>query len=216
MRTILLPLPAGESVLIGAVVAVLVLVPLLSVPAEHFSAMAHEGTRALAAFILGLTVTEIIIDRASGSRTSIAGEGLRVTLAVLIGYLGPSLFGMGAALLISRGAPLSVLWLLVVALVLMLFLLGRSFGCLSVPIAIVLLYAVLHYERSRTEVIAAYVIAWLLLVSGVRAALGHVINSADRETTGGDVRVPGMMVALIWLAGALAALAVGGKLLVLG
>lgn len=216
MHAINLPLSAGASVTIGLVVTVVVMVPLLSLPAEHFSAMAHEGARALFAVIIGLTVTEIILDRHSGSRTSIAGEGLRVGLAVLIGFLGPSLFGLGAARLIASGYAVPVLWLLVVLLVLMLFLLGRSFGWFSVPVAILLLYGILRYSHTKTEVIAAYAVAWLLLVSGVRAAVGHGLRTDERDESGTGVHVTGLFGSLLWLAGALAALIIGGKLLVLG
>ena len=165
-----LPLSSGESVLIGLVTAAVVLVPLLGVPAAHFSGMTREGAHALLAVILGVTVAEILLDRHSGGKTSIVGEGLRVVLVFLIGYLGPSLFGLGAAQLISLGDPVTVLWLVVLLLVLVLFLLGRSFGLLSVPFAIAALYVVLRYAHGRTDVIAAYAVAWLLLVSGVRTA----------------------------------------------
>jgi hypothetical protein len=134
-----LPLSSGESALIGLVAMAVVMVPLLRAPVEHFSSMTREGTHALLAVILGLTVTGIVLDRHSGGRTSIAGEGLRVVLVVLIGFLGPSMFGLGAAKIISAGHPVAVLWLLVLLLVLVLFLLGRSFGMLSVPVAIALL-----------------------------------------------------------------------------
>lgn len=216
VRAVHLPLSGGESVVIGLIVAAIVLVPLLSVPAEHLSAMAHEGARALIAFILGLTVTDVILDRRSGHRTGIVGEGLRVVLAVLIGFLGPSLFGLGAAKLISLGQPVTVLWLLVVLLVMVLFLLGRSFGWISVPIAIVTLYAVLRYTHTRTEVIAAYVVAWLLLVSGLRTAVSHGLRSAEADELTGRTHLPHFLWSLLWLAGALGALIIGGKLLVLG
>jgi Peptidase M50B-like len=101
-------------------------------------------------------------------KTGIVGDGLRAVLVVLIGYLGPSLFGMGAAKLIAMGYPLAVLWLLVLLLVLVLSLLGRSFAVLSVPVAIALLYVILRYTHDGTEVVAGYVVAWLLLLSGLR------------------------------------------------
>jgi len=44
-----LPLSAGESILIGLVVAVVVLVPLRGRPAAHISGMIREGIRALLA-----------------------------------------------------------------------------------------------------------------------------------------------------------------------
>ena len=213
-----LPLSSGESVVIGLVTAAVVLVPLLGVPAAHFSGMTREGIHALLAVILGVTVAEIVLDRHSGGKTSIVGEGLRVVLVFLIGYTGPSLFGLGAALLISLGYPVAVLWLLVVLLVLVLFLLARSFGLLSVPFAIAALYVVLRYAHGRTEVIAAYAVAWLLLVSGVRTVIAHGMRSGATDNLRSRTHLPysrGLWW-LLWLAGTVTALLIGGKLLVLG
>jgi Peptidase M50B-like len=213
-----LPLSSGESVAIGLVTAAVVLVPLLGVPAAHFSGMTREGIHALLAVILGVTVAEIVLDRHSGGKTSIVGEGLRVVLVFLLGYIGPSLFGLGAALLISLGYPVAVLWLLVVLLVLVLFLLARSFGLLSVPFAIAALYVVLRYAHGRTEVIAAYAVAWLLLVSGVRTVIAHGMHSGATDNLRSRTHLPysrGLWW-LLWLAGTVAALLLGGKLLVLG
>jgi hypothetical protein len=211
-----LPLSAGESVLIGLVMAVLVLVPLLGLPAAHFSGMTREGIHALLAVILGVTVAEIVLDRHSGGRTSIVGEGLRVVLVFLIGYLGPSVFGLGAAKLISLGDPVIVLWLLVLLLVLVLFLLGRSFGLLSVPFALALLYLLLRHPHVRTEVITAYAVAWLLLLSGVRTVIAQGIHSGATDNLRSRTHLPHGFWWLLWLAGTVAALLLGGKLLVLG
>jgi len=210
------PLPAGESIVIGLVVAAVVMAPLLSAPADHFWRMIHEGAHALLATVLGLTVIEIVLDRHSGGRTRIAGEGLRIVLVVLIGYVGPSLFGLGAARLITLGYPVAVLWLLVVLLVVVLFLLSRSFGLLSVPIAIFLIYLILRSTHIGTEVVAGYAVAWLLLLSGVRAAVAHSTGSAEADDLRSRTHMPPGLWSLLWLAGTLTALAVGGKLLVLG
>jgi hypothetical protein len=216
VHAIHLPLSAGESVVIGLVVAVVVMVPLLWAPFDHFSTMTREGAHALIAVILGLTVTEIVLDRHSEGKTGIAGEGLRVVLVVLIGYLGPSLFGLGAARIISLGYPVTVLWLLVLLLVLVLFLLSASFGLFSVPVAIVLLYLILRYTHTREEIVAAYAVAWLLLLSGLRSAVSHGIHSAEADSLRNRTHVPSALWALVWLAGTVGALLVGGKLLVLG
>ncbi len=210
------PLSAGESVLIGLAVAVIVLAPLVSAPAEHFWRMTHEGAHAVLALILGLTVTEIVLDRHSGGETSIAGEGLRAVVVVLIGYLGPSLFGLGGARLISLGYPIAMLWLLVVLLAGVLFLLRRSFGLFSVPIAIAALYLILRYAHTGSELVAAYAVTWLLLVTGVRFAVAHSIHSSEAESLRDRTYLPVHLWSLLWLAGTLAALAVGGKLLILG
>jgi hypothetical protein len=198
------------------VVAVVVMVPLLWAPFDHFSTMTRQGAHALIAVILGLTVTEIVLDRHSAGKTGIAGEGLRVVLVVLIGYLGPSLFGLGAARIISLGYPVTVLWLLVLLLVLVLFLLSASFGLFSVPVAIVLLYLILRYTHTREEIVAAYAVAWLLLLSGLRSAISHGIHSAEADSLRNRTHVPSALWALVWLAGTVGALLVGGKLLVLG
>jgi hypothetical protein len=216
MQAIHLPLSAGESIVIGLVTTAVVMVPLLRAPADHLSAMTREGTHALLAVILGLTVADIVLDRRSEGRTSIAGEGLRVLLVVLIGYLGPSLFGLGAARLIALGDPVTVLWLLVLLLVLVLFLLGRSFGWFSVPIAIVVLYLVLRYAHAGTEVVAAYAVAWLLLLSGARAAIAHGLHSANADILRSRTHLPRGLWSILWLAGTVVALLIGGKLLVLG
>lgn len=213
-----LPLSAGESVAIGLLTMIVVMIPLLWAAVEHFSTMTHEGAHALLAVILGLTVTEIVLNRHSEGKTGIVGDGLRAVLVVLIGYLGPSLFGLGAAKLISMGYPLAVLWLLVLLLVLVLSLLGRSFAVLSVPVAIALLYVILRYTHAGTEVVAAYIAAWLLLLSGLRTAIGHFIrsDSEDAADLRGLTHLPRALWSLVWLAGTAVALIVGGKLLVLG
>jgi hypothetical protein len=210
------PLSGGESIVIGLVVAAVVMIPLLWAPVEHFSTMSHEGAHALLAVFLGLTVTGVVVDRHAGGKTSVVGEGLRVVLVMLTGYLGPSLFGLGAAKLISLGDPVTVLWLVITLLVMLLFLLGRSFGMFSVPIAIALFYLILRYTHAGTEVVAAYVVAWLLLLSGVRHAIGDGIRAGDAHALRKQTHLPRLLWAALWLAGTGAALLIGGKLLVLG
>jgi hypothetical protein len=210
------PLSGGESIVIGLVVAAVVMIPLLWAPVNHFSTMTHEGAHALLAVILGLTVTEVVLDRHAGGKTSIVGEGLKAVLVVVIGYLGPSLFGLGAAKIISLGYPVTVLWLLILLLVLVLFLLGRSFGVFSVPIAIALCYLILRYTHAGTEVVAAYAVTWLLLLAGVRHAIGDGIRAADAHALRSRTHLPRVLWAGLWLAGTGAALLIGGKLLVLG
>jgi hypothetical protein len=213
-----LPLSGGESVAIGLVTAIVVMIPLLWAAVEHLSTMTHEGAHALLAVILGLTVTEIVLNRHSEGKTGVIGDGLRAVLVVLIGYLGPSLFGLGAAKIIAMGYPKTVLWLLVLLLLLVFSLLGPSFAVISVPIAIVALYLILRYAHAGTEVVIAYVIAWLLLLSGLRTAIGHFIrsDSLDAADLRGRTHLPGALWSLVWLAGTGLALIAGGKLLVLG
>ena len=205
------PLSGGESIVIGLVATGVVMIPLLWEPVEHFTTMTHEGAHALLAVFLGLTVTGIVVDRHAGGKTSVVGEGLRVVLVLLVGYLGPSLFGLGAAKIIALGDPVTVLWLVVILLVLLLFLLGRSFGMFSVPIAIALFYLILRYTHAGTEVVAAYGVAWVLLLAGLRHAIGDGIRAADADALRKQTHLPRVLWALLWLAGTGAALLIGGS-----
>jgi hypothetical protein len=211
------PLSSAESIVIGLVVTAVVLIPLLWEPVEHFSTMTHEAAHALLAIFLGLTVAEIILNRSAEGATRVIGEDLlRFVLVAIVGYLGPSLFGLGAAKIISLGDPVTVLWLVVILLVLVLFLLGRSFGLISVPIAIGLLYLILRYTHAGTEVVAAYAVTWLLLLAGVRHAIGHGVEASDADALRKRTHLPRRLFALLWLLGTVGALLLGGKLLVLG
>jgi len=210
------PLSAGESIIIGLVATVVAMLPLWWAPVEHLSTITHEAAHALLAVILGLTVTGIILRRNHDGATGVLGEGLRFVLVGIIGYLGPSLFGLGAARLISLGEPVAVLWMLVILLVLVLFLLGRSFGCFSVPIGIALVYLVLRYADAGAEVVAAYGVTWSLLLSGLRTAVAHGADAGDAHSLRRLTHLPRGLWSLLWLAGTVAALIVGGKLLVLG
>lgn len=210
------PLPPADSVLIGLVALVLTLVPVLRALSGHFSVMGREGAHALLAFFLGFSVAEIVLDRHSGGTTKIAGEGLRLILVLVLGYLGPSLFGLGAALIISRGHPAAVIWLAAFLLVLMMFLIARSFGYLSVPVAILFLVGVLRFWHGRPEVFIAYGLAWLLLLSGLRHAVIDGIKAEDAHRLRKTTFMPRALWALVWIAGSGLALIVGGNLLVYG
>jgi len=191
-------------VLIGLVVTIVLWLPLPTVAPGNLFGMSHEGRRALLHFFIGITVTEVLMGR-SKSRTSIGSEAVRVSLAVLLGYFGPSLFGLGAAWLISRHYPLSMVWLGFAALGVLLYIVGMSFGWLSIPVIIALSYVVLRYHHDRQEVVFEYAIGWLLLAFGVRLALGHTIRVAARPMIGIISRLP-MLVSLLWLGSALTAL----------
>lgn len=211
------PLPPADAVLTGMAALALTVIPLLRVLSGHFSAMSREGAHALLAFFLGFSVAEIVLDRHAGGKTSvIAGEGLRLILVLVLGYLGPSLFGLAAARLISLGHPIAVIWLCVLGLVLMMFMIARSFGYLSVPVAIGVLFVILRYWHGRADVFIAYGLAWLLLLTGVRFALIDGFKAENAQRLRKSTFLPRILWAAIWLAGSTAALALGGKLLVYG
>lgn len=212
------PLPGAESALIGLAALALVLIPLFWPLVEHFSAMGHEGAHAIVGSLMGFTVTGITLTGESKGATNYARQykGPRWMLTGFVGYLGPSAFGLAGAKLISIGQAIAVLWLAVAGLMLLLLMIRKSFAIVSVPAAIFLLAVIIHYEHAWAEVLAAYAMTWLLLLSGVRVAVEHGAGAGDAAKLRDQTHLPRHLWAILWLAGTVAALLLGGRLLVLG
>jgi hypothetical protein len=98
-----------------------------------------------------------------------AGRGV---LSVFIGYLGPSLFGLAAAKLISIGHSIAVLWLALALLVLLLAVVRNMFGRAAIVLTGLVIYEFARHGTATQATVAAYGIAWLLLFSGIRVAPG--------------------------------------------
>jgi hypothetical protein len=214
---VLTPLPGGTAALIGLAALVVVMVPLLWTVARHVNVMAHEGAHALAAIAVGFTLETVILRRDTGETTYLAARGaiLRLIAVGFVGYLGPSLFGLVAAKLIETGRVLTVLWLAILLLVLLFFFLGRSLGMISVPVAIFLLVLVTRNAHAWLEEVVIYGLTWLLLLDGVRMAVAHGVKAADAVSLHGRTHIHPRVWSLLWIAGTLLAVVIGGKWLVL-
>ena len=117
-------------------------------------------------------------------------RGLRDVIISAIGYLGPSVFGLWAAKLIETGHFVAVLWIAIVLLVLLLFLIRKSFGLVSVPVAIAVLALVMRNGHSGVEEFTAYAMTWLLLLSGIRVAVAHGARADDARILSDSTRLP--------------------------
>jgi hypothetical protein len=141
--------------------------------------------------------------------------GPRRTATRFVGYLGPSGFGLCAAKLIETGHVVTVLWLAIMLLVLLLFLIRKSFAIVSVPLAIALLAYVMRHAHNGLEEVIVYGMTWLLLISGVRVAVAHGAGAGDAGNLSRTTHIPSQIWALLWMGGTLLAVVVGGKWLVL-
>jgi hypothetical protein len=211
------PLPGPEAALIGLAALAVVMIPLLRPLADHFDAMAHEGAHAIVASAMGFTLLGVWLDEESNGLTRYLapGDGPRTLLTAFVGYLGPSAFGLCAAKLIETGHAVSVLWIATILLVLLLFLIRKSFGIFSVPAAIALLAVVMRHTHDGLEELIAYGMGWLLLLSGFRSAVTHGANAGDARSLSATTHLPRQLWALLWIAGTLLAVVIGGKWLVL-
>lgn len=211
------PLPGIEAVLIGlaafAAVANRFSWPLV----EDFNVMAHEGAHAAIGSFLGYSPMGVELNSDATGVTSFRRSlhGPRAVIVAVSGYLGPSMFGLGSAKLIETGHVVAVSWIAIILLVLLLFLIRKSYGLVSVPFAIALLAAIMRYGHDGLEDVVIYGITWLLLLSGVRVAVADGANAMDARNLSTMTHLPRQLWALLWLGGTLLAVVIGGKWMVL-
>jgi len=86
----------------------------------------------------------------------------------------------------------------------------------TIPVAVTLLALVVRDSRSGLEEFIAYLLTWLMLLSGARTALRHGAGAGDARNLAAFTHLPRHLWALIWAAGTAAALCLGGSWLVLG
>ena len=182
-------------------------------------AISFQGLHAITGSILGFRVKNVELKRNGDGQTNYrdAIAGGSGVFTGFVGYVGPSAFGLAAAGLIKLGYIIAVLWLAVLFLVVLLWkvLHFRSFGWVSVPIAIALLLALTHYAPVSLQVVMAYGMAWLLLLSGVREATKHGTNAGDALILKRMTHLPRWLWALLWVAGTFGAVYIGWRLLVM-
>jgi hypothetical protein len=183
--------------------------------ARHLGVIAHEGAHAMAGRSMGRKVLGVKLNSdATGETATLGpGEGMGLIITAFAGYLGPSLFGLGAASLIALGSTQLVLGVALILLIIMLFLIRNFFGVISVLANAILLALFLYYGSAKMQVIAAYGLSWLLLLSGVGHVVVHGSNAADAASLRSITHIPRIVWSVLWLVITVAALAAGARML---
>jgi hypothetical protein len=206
-------LPAGTSLGIGLTALIFVNFPVTWAFIRYFDTMAHEGSHAVTGSLVGFKVSGVWLKlKDADGLTSVQGKGSSVPF-FLIGYLGPSAFGLAAAKLISIGHSVAVLWLTLALLVLLLAQVRNVFGILVIVIAGYVIYIFARFGTVTHETMAAYGVAWLLLLSGVRTVLKHWDTAGDADLLKKETQVMPVVFARIWLVGAIFAVFLGARLM---
>lgn len=212
------PAPGG-TVLLGTAAAALLLV--LWRPAwrraRHVVTIAHEGGHAVTAVLCGRRLSGVRLHSdTSGltvSRGRPRGPGMVATFAA--GYPAPTVIGLVAAVLLSRGYALAALWAAVLLLALLLLQIRNFFGLYVVLLAAVVVVAVSWWAAPEAKVALAHVGTWFLLFGAPRAVVE--LQSLRRRGRGQEsdadqlarlTRIPGG----VWVA-LFAATTVGGAVL---
>ena len=209
-------LSGAAAALIG-LVALAVVAPIAGYQfIRHGTVMAHEGAHAVFGSLAGRKISGIALNPDATGGTLVGPGGCLGSIIVgFAGYVGPSLFGLGAAWAIHLGHSESVLWVALFLLVMLAFMLRRSYGMITVVFVGALVYLVGHYLPQGAQIVAAYFLTWLLLLSGVRRVLEIGALSSDGANLSQLTMIPRVIWYLLWLAVSLGALALGGKMLVM-
>jgi len=214
------PLPAPQAVLIGLLVAIVVTLPELWNIVTHANTVAHEGAHVLVGMGVGRTIRSMKINSNGGGGTlMVPDSGFGFGVAVFAGYIGAGAFGLIAAWLISIGRMVVVLFLCLLLCVVMLVVVRNFFGVRVILICGVPLYLILRYATAGVETVVAYGVTWFLLISGTKDAFVIIRTPKDIQ----DAKILTSMTFLfrrawcfLWLIGSIAALVVGGRILIHG
>lgn len=205
-------LPAMVSVIMAVVGVGAVVVPGLLHVAMPIETIAHEGAHATVGSALGHRVTHMEFKFNGGGATGVvpkSGSSMAIFPSVFVGYLGPSLFGVGAAELIRIGHIVAVLWIGLVGMIPILYLARRSLGVVLVIAVFVALVLLLATGSEGLQVATAYALAWFLLISGVRTITKHKSRATDAGILKDMTGLPRGFWPPFWLAGSVAALIFG-------
>jgi hypothetical protein len=96
----------------------------------------------------------------------------------------------------------------------MLILIRNFFGVISVAVSGVLVFLVLRYGSPEVQAVAACALSWFLLFSGVRWVLIDGTGAQDAVDLTKRTRIPRFIWVTFWLAITVAAVWVGGYLLI--
>lgn len=210
-----MPLPQLVAAPAGLLVLIAFLIEGIWRLARHISVIAHEGAHVAAGWSVGHKVTSVKLNRdATGETITQGQDGFKQVIISFAGYLGPSLFGLAAACFITLDQITIALGLSLVCLAIMLILIRNFFGVISVVLNGLLVFLVLRYGTPEVQAVAACVLSWFLLFSGVRWVLMHGTGAGDAVNLTRATHIPRFVWVTFWLAITVGALWVGGHLLI--
>jgi hypothetical protein len=212
------PLPASQAMLIGLMAAIVVYARIVWSVVSHAETVVHEGAHALAGVVAGRRIRSVKINTDGGGATKMAPDtGFGFGVAAAVGYIGPSAAGLIAVGLISIGRIVAVLGLGLLLLAAMLLIVRNFFGLIVILICGALLYLIVSYTTTGVQTVIAYGVTWFLLISGPKVASSAARKPKDVT----DAGILGGMTFLwpsawcfLWLVGTIAALVVGGAILI--
>ncbi|MGZ4446982.1 MAG: M50 family metallopeptidase [Nocardioides sp.] len=211
------PVPSGTVVLLtGLVALVLVLAPATWPRVRMGVTIVHEAGHAAVAVLVGRRLSGIRLHSDTSGVTVTRGRprGPGMVATLLAGYLAPAALGLGAALLLAAGHSVALLGAVLVVLVLILLWVRNAYGVLAVLVTGTAIALVGWYATPTQQSVAAYLLAWLLLLAAPRPLVELLTDRRRPATSDPDqvarlTHVPALLWILLMLAANLAGLVVG-------
>jgi hypothetical protein len=212
------PVPDARFVVATGVVALVLVLAPVSWPRIRLGiTVVHEAGHAAVAVLVGRRLRSIRLHSdTSGltvSRGKPRGPGMVVMLAA--GYLAPAALGLLAALLLADGRSVGLLWLLLALTAALLLWVRNGYGLVVLLVGGAGVFLVTWYGDGRVQSVAAYLIAWLLLLAAPRPLVELLRagrrrgRTSDPDQLAGLTRVPAVLWILLLLVANLAGLVVG-------
>jgi hypothetical protein len=212
------PVPDARLVLATGVLALVLVVAPATWPRVRLGVtVVHEAGHAIVAVAVGRRLRSVRLHSdTSGltvSRGKPRGPGMVAMLAA--GYLSPAGLGLVAALLLADGRSVGLLWLLVVLAAALLVWVRNGYGFVVLLLGGAGVLLVTWYADGQVQSVAAYLIAWLLLLAAPRPLLELLAagrrrgRTSDPDQLAALTRVPAVLWILLLLLANLAGLVVG-------
>lgn len=217
--------PAWVVAVSGAVAVLVVLNPVTWHLTRNAITIAHEGGHALVSLLSGRRLAGIRLHSDTSGETMSRGRrtGLGMVLTAFAGYITPPLLGAGTAWLLAAHHVTATLWLLLALLAATFLAIRNAFGVLAVLLTAAAVWAVTWFASPTVQAVFGYGVAWFLLFGGVRPILelarqrrrGRSRHS-DADLLARLTRVPGGVWVVVFGLVAVAAVALGARLLIPG
>ena len=167
------PLPASQVLATAVTAAVLVFSPPLWRSTRHLVTIAHEGAHGLVALATGRRLSGIRLHSDTSGLTVSAGRptGPGMVLTCAAGYLGPAVFGLGAAALLAAGHAVGLLWALLGLLALLLVQIRNWYGLWAVLATGAVVLAVTGWLPPAGQTAFAAAGTWFLLLAAPKTVL---------------------------------------------
>lgn len=216
------PVPdLGFVLLTGALALALVLAPPTWPRVRLGVTVVHEAGHAVTAVLVGRRLQGIRLHSDTSGLTVSRGRptGPGVVAMLAAGYLAPAAVGVGAALLLSTGRGIAMLWLLLLLMAALLVWVRNLYGLATLVLGGLGVGLLTWYGDPQVQAVIAYLIAWLLLLAAPRPLVELLGSGRNRRrTTDPDqlarlTRTPALVWTLLLLVANLAGLLLGAATL---